>query len=77
MRELKKASSQWVHDKINIPRFAWQTGYGAFTVSPSSRDKVRQYISNQEEHHQQITFHDELIRFLEKSQVKYDPKYLD
>ena len=77
MRELKKASSMWVHQEIDIPQFSWQTGYGAFTVSPSSREGVRNYISNQEEHHRQYTYRDELVQFLNKANVEYDPKYLD
>ena len=37
LRELKKASSAWVHETINMPSFAWQEGYAAFTVSATSR----------------------------------------
>ena len=77
MRELKKASSTWVHKKIKIPQFAWQSGYGAFTVSPTVRKDVRQYIANQEEHHRHSSFKDELVRFLKKADVEYDQQYLD
>src|SRR5262245_27317655 len=48
MRELKEASSPWVHDKIGIHPFAWQEGYSGFTVSPSARASVQSYIANQE-----------------------------
>ena len=44
MRELKKASSAWVHDEIGT-RFGWQEGYAAFTVSPSARPEVQSYIA--------------------------------
>ena len=66
MRELKKASSIWVHREIGDPNFAWQEGYGAFTVSATSCDKVRQYIANQEAHHQSTSYRDELVAILEK-----------
>ena len=77
MRELKKASSIWVHDELGIAGFAWQAGYGAFTVSPSSCDAVRSYIANQEEHHRVKTFREELEEFLKKAGVEYEDRYLD
>src|SRR3982750_803286 len=49
MRDLKSVSSGWVHDHIGLRAFAWQEGYGAFTVSPSQRGAVRRYIEQQEE----------------------------
>lgn len=51
MRELKKAASSWIHEENGLRKFAWQVGYGAFTVSPTLRGGVRRYIANQEEHH--------------------------
>ena len=77
MRELKKGTSIWVRENTGLSTFAWQEGYGAFTVSPNARTGVRTYIANQEEHHRTRTFREELIGFLEKSGVDYDPKYLD
>src|SRR5262245_6230551 len=53
MRELKKASSTWVHDELGEKGFAWQEGYAAFTVSAPARDAVVKYIANQQEHHRQ------------------------
>jgi hypothetical protein len=44
LRELKSVSSGWVHDEIGLPEFAWQEGYGAFTVTASQREAVRRYI---------------------------------
>src|SRR5215831_19329728 len=55
MRELKSVSSKWVHDEIGVRSFAWQEGYGAFTVSASERRAVRHYIEQQEEHHRTRT----------------------
>ena len=77
MRELKKASSVWVHDEIRLDSFAWQEGYAAFTVSATARDAVKSYIANQEEHHRVKSFREELIEMLERAGVEYDPKYLD
>jgi hypothetical protein len=77
LRELKKASSVWVHEQIAEKAFAWQEGYAAFTVSATARDAVRKYIANQEEHHRRKTFWEELVEMLERAGFEYDPKYLD
>jgi putative transposase len=77
MRELKKASSVWVHEEITLREFAWQEGYGAFTVSPTARPQVQKYIANQAEHHRVKTFREELVGFLKKAGVKYEDRYLD
>jgi len=77
MRELKKASSIWVHDEIGAKKFAWQEGYAAFTVSPTAREAVGNYIARQEEHHRTRSFREELIDLLKKAGVEYDPRYLD
>ena len=77
MRELKKASSVWVHEQVGMPAFAWQEGYAAFTVSATSREAVKHYIANQEEHHRVKSFREELVEMLNKAGVEYDPKYLD
>jgi len=65
MRELKKASSVWVHEEIKLREFAWQEGYGAFTVSPTARPQVQKYIANQAEHHRVKSFREELVRVFE------------
>jgi putative transposase len=77
MRELKKASSVWVHEEIGDKSFAWQDGYAAFTVSAPSREAIREYISDQEEHHRVKSFREELIAMLGRAGVEYDPRYLD
>jgi len=51
VRDLKAVSSRWVHEQISVADFAWQEGYGAFTVSASQRMQVLNYIPRQEEHH--------------------------
>jgi putative transposase len=77
LRELKKASSLWVHEQIHERGFAWQEGYAAFTVSASARPSVRSYIAHQEEHHRHKTYQDELVEMLQKAEIEFDPKYLD
>jgi REP element-mobilizing transposase RayT len=77
LRELKKASSAWVHENIGLPSFAWQEGYAAFTVSATAREPVRSYIAHQDEHHRIKSFREELIAMLDKAGVEYDLKYLD
>lgn len=77
MREIKKASSSWVHQEINSQDFAWQEGYAAFTVSTSARDGVLRYIANQKEHHHKQSSKEELIELLTMARVAYDPKYFE
>ena len=76
MRDLKKASSAWVAASLQ-KHFQWQEGYAAFTVSPSARTAVQEYIADQEEHHRHHSFREELVKFLQKSGLEYDERYLD
>ena len=57
-------------------KFAWQEGYGAFTVSPSQLSKVQRYIANQIEHHRKKTFEEEYVELLRLSGVEFDETYL-
>ena len=77
LRELKKASSLWVHEELKILGFAWQEGYAAFTVSATSRKQVLSYIANQEDHHRVKSYREELIELLERAGIEYDPRYLE
>lgn len=74
MRELKASSSKWA--KKHQPKFSWQRRYGAFTVSESAVDTVRNYIRNQKEHHRKRTFEDEDLELLRRHKVEFDEKYL-
>ena len=76
MREIKSVSSRWVHEDIPLAAFAWQEGYGAFTVSMSQLESVRTYIGEQEEHHRKRSFHDEYLDFLHKHGVEFDPRFV-
>lgn len=78
-RIVKTNSSRWVHEKWphnrNV-RFAWQTGYAAFSVSQSNVLAVSRYIATQAEHHKKRTFQQEYIAFLKKNNVAYDERYI-
>jgi len=67
LRVVKTNSSRWVHERWPERRsFAWQTGYGAFSVSESGHSRVVQYIRGQEAHHRKMSFRDEFILLLRK-----------
>lgn len=77
VEDVKKASSKWI--KTQGPEFldfAWQAGYGAFAVSESNVDAVREYIANQREHHARKTFQQDYIQLLERHQIAFDERYL-
>ena len=71
MQVLKANSSRWLHE--HGLDFAWQEGYGAFSVSGSNRDAVRDYIERQAEHHRERS-RDEFEAMLRKSGIAFDPK---
>jgi len=74
VRELKRESSKLLKPKI--AKFQRQQGYGAFSVSPSHVDALKDYIRNQQEHHRTETFQDELRRLFRKYSVEFDEKYV-
>jgi hypothetical protein len=74
---LKGGSSRWIKGTLPQMRgFAWQDGYGAFTVSKSNLSEVTAYIQNQPEHHRIKTFQEEFLTFLVRHGVEYDERYL-
>jgi len=74
MQVLKANSSRWLGE--HGFDFAWQEGYGAFSVSSSNVEPVRQYIEHQAEHHAKHSFEDEFISLLRKCKVAYDPQFV-
>ena len=74
-RVLKANSSRWMHEKWSA-EFAWQTGYGVFSVSQSNVAAVTEYIAGQEEHHKKHSFQEEFVAFLKKNHVAYDGRYI-
>ena len=71
---LKANSSRWLGE--HGFDFAWQEGYGAFSVSASNAGAVRHYIEHQAEHHAKHSFEDEFVSLLRKSSVAYDPQFV-
>jgi putative transposase len=71
---LKGSSSQWLNE--NGEQFAWQEGYGAFSVSASQIEDVIRYIKNQAVHHAKKSFEEEFLEFLQKYGVAYDPAHV-
>jgi len=71
---LKANSSRWLGDRGF--EFAWQEGYGAFSVSASNSDSVRDYIEHQDEHHAKHSFEDEFVSLLRKSNIAFDPQFV-
>jgi len=67
---LKGGSSIWINDHLRDRSFAWQDGYGAFTIGISQLEATIRYIENQERHHTRQTFDDELARMLKKHGIE-------
>ena len=77
MEKVKANSSKWVKNRWqNRSHFAWQTGYTAFSVSQSNLESVKRYIASQETHHRRITFQEEVLAFLKKHEIPYDPRFV-
>jgi REP element-mobilizing transposase RayT len=77
LRLIKANSSGWVHDTFpHLRGFAWQAGYGGFTVRYSSIPHVKQYIARQAEHHRTRTFEEEFVDFLRRHRIPYDERYI-
>ena len=75
MRFIKTNSSRWINRKFGRP-FAWQKGYGAFSVSSSQVPRVVAYIANQERHHSRFDFENEFLTMLRNSRVEFDEEFL-
>lgn len=74
---IKGGSSKWVHDTFPQRRnFAWQEGYGAFSISISHMKETIAYIRDQERHHRRRTFQEEFLAFLKKHGLDYDPRHV-
>jgi REP element-mobilizing transposase RayT len=77
VKELKRGSSIWLKTKSpGLSDFAWQNGYGAFSIGFSQVDAVRGYVLGQEEHHRKISFQDEFRQLLRRYDVAFDERYV-
>ena len=76
MREIKSASSLWMHKTCELQSFDWQEGYGAFSIGMAQVNATLAYIARQEKHHKKCNFQEEFIAFLKKHRMEYDPRYV-
>ena len=77
VKEVKRSSSLWIKSRApEFADFAWQSGYGVFSIGYSQLEEVRRYIAGQEEHHRKLTFQDEFRRLLKRYEVAFDEAYV-
>jgi len=77
VEELKSSSSRWLKTQsTDISKFAWQRGYGVFSVGPADLEALMHYIDTQEAHHRKHSFQDEFRAFLKKYGMDGDEQYL-
>jgi putative transposase len=77
VEKLKSSSSKWLKTQSSgLSKFAWQRGYGAFSVGPADLSVLIDYIDSQEMHHRKQSFQDEFRAFLKKYGVEFDERYV-
>jgi REP element-mobilizing transposase RayT len=77
MRKIKSTSSLWINQNCGLANpFHWQAGYGAFSVSQSNVEAVREYIQRQREHHKTQSFQDEFREWLRRYEIEWDERYV-
>lgn len=77
VKEIIVSATKWLKEKDRkFAGFQWQAGYGMFSISPSHRDALERYISNQAEHHRKIDFQEEYRRLLTKYGVEWNEQYV-
>jgi putative transposase len=76
VKEVKRGSSLWLKTKTSdLHAFAWQNGYGIFSIGFSQVQTVRHYIAQQEEHHRRVSFQDEFRQLLRRYEIEFDERY--
>jgi REP element-mobilizing transposase RayT len=77
VKEVKRGSSLWIKTKDpRLAEFAWQSGYGIFSIGFSQLSTVRRYIAGQEEHHRKLSFQDEFRLLLSRYDIDFDERYV-
>jgi REP element-mobilizing transposase RayT len=77
VKEVKRGSSVWLKTKgPELSDFAWQSGYGIFSIGYSQIEAVRGYIAGQEEHHRKVSFQDEFRELLRRYEIEFDEQYV-
>jgi putative transposase len=77
VEQIKKSSSAWMK-KVDggCPDFAWQAGYGAFSIAALQIDRLIRYIEEQQEHHHVSSFEEEFVELLHRHGVEHDERYV-
>jgi len=74
---IKGGSSHWIHQIFHdLQNFAWQIGYGAFSVNHSDIPQIINYIKYQKKHHAEQNFKNEFLVLLKKHEINYNEKYI-
>jgi putative transposase len=77
VKEVKRGSSLWLKARAPaLQDFAWQHGYGIFSIGFSQVEALRQYIAQQEDHHRRVSFQDEFRQFLRRYEIEFDERYV-
>jgi len=77
VREMKQYSSRWLKEVDPASHaFAWQDGYGVFSLGQSQLESLCRYIDTQAEHHNLHSFNDEFLQLLAHYQVRFNEQYL-
>jgi putative transposase len=77
VKEVKRGSTLWLRTRNQDLRdFAWQQGYGIFSIGFSQIKPVRNYIAGQEEHHRKVSFQDEFRQLLRRYDIEFDERFV-
>ena len=76
VKDIKVESSKWMKSDGKVPDFAWQAGYGAFSIGASQVDEVTDYIRRQPEHHARRGFQEEFRLLLTRYGLAFDEAYV-
>ncbi len=76
VKDIKVSSTLYIKEQKLFPHFhSWQNGYGAFTYSLKDKDRLINYVINQESHHKIKSFKEEYIELLNEHGIVLDEKY--
>lgn len=73
---LKGGSSKWIGESFPGIHFAWQEGYGGFSISISQLPTTVAYVNNQQSHHAKVDYRAEFVAFLKRHGIQFDQRYV-
>lgn len=76
VKEVKRSSTTWLKQTKGLHEFAWQAGYGAFSISQEHVPATREYIKNQEEHHRKVDYQEEFLQILREHGIEWDDRFI-